>query len=272
MQAQVFFPSLDLQPYVYAYIIIKVNVGDSVETSYIIPHGCPQLIIFCENPSKYFLNLFDQPALYQSFIGGQINHPIFFEYSKYSEAVIVMFKPVGFFHLSQIPQSEFTNQICDLNFVLKQKKFLVEQIITSANDIDKIFKTESLLRTFIKSDGEYTTIDKAIEIIVRNKGNCHFKKDIIEKYNIAPRTFERRFQKLVGLNPKEYAKIVRFNNIFNLIKAKPNLDWQDITILCGYFDQAHLIRDFKRFTEISPSSFYSKKLEIGRLLLGYTAN
>ena len=271
MYHKVYLPSADLQPFIYSYIIIKIDIGNSVETSYIIPHGCPQLIFFCSNPSKYMLDIHDEGMHFrcQSFVGGQINRPIFFEYSGYSKAVAVMFKPSGIYHLLNIPQHEFTNQICDLNLLLGRKRNFIDHIISAPSDTMKIQKTEALLRTYLKNNYQKTKIDMAVDMIIKNKGNINMKKIKSELY-FAHRTFERRFQKIIGLTPKEYAKIVRFNHIFKLIRSNPDFDWQDITLLCGYYDQSHLIRDFKRFTDIHPTSYMNKKHEISKVLLGYT--
>ena len=268
MHYKIYFPSQDLHPFIVAYFIMGDGADNTIQTSYLIPNGCPQILFYCKNPVKYYLKA-TVPVSYQYIIGGQLSKPVFFRHSGYSEAIVIMFRPAGIYHLFKIPQSELRDKLEDLNLLLDRKKNDIERIVTSATDDVKIQQTEKFLRGLIKDGSVYSDVDSAINIIDQSFGNCNIK-DILSTLNAAARTFERNFFKIVGLNPKEYAKIIRFNRIFELVKKNPQLDWQDIILLCGYYDQAHLIRDFRRFANISPKHFYDKKYEIGKLLLDYS--
>ena len=59
------------------------------------------------------------------------------------------------------------------------------------------------------------------------------------------------FQREVGLNPKLYARIVRFQHVLRTQHGT----WSEIAQDCGYFDQPHLIRDFEEFTGQTPSGY-----------------
>jgi transcriptional regulator GlxA family with amidase domain len=72
---------------------------------------------------------------------------------------------------------------------------------------------------------------------------------------ITERQLERLFKKYIGLSPKFYSRIIRFNHIFQLVKEK-RISWLEITHLSGYFDQSHFIRDFKAFTGEEPSQYF----------------
>ena len=80
-------------------------------------------------------------------------------------------------------------------------------------------------------------------------------EEIQKQFFITERQVQRLFQKYIGLSPKFYCRIIRFNYIFQLLKEKP-LSWLDVTHLSGYFDQSHFIRDFKAFTGEEPSNYF----------------
>ena len=63
----------------------------------------------------------------------------------------------------------------------------------------------------------------------------------------------RRFREQVGLTPKAYANILRFNHALDLAR-RPQASWAEIAHDCGYYDQAHLVRDFQRYAGRAPSS------------------
>jgi transcriptional regulator GlxA family with amidase domain len=73
--------------------------------------------------------------------------------------------------------------------------------------------------------------------------------------NMCTRNFERHFLDEVGMSPKRFSCVVRFNHAFQLKLRYPQKDWTSIAPECGYFDQTHLIKDFKRYSGNCPSAF-----------------
>ena len=68
------------------------------------------------------------------------------------------------------------------------------------------------------------------------------------------RSFIRGFAAEVGLTPKLFLRIRRFNRAFALARAAPGMDGAELALACGYFDQSHLIRDFKQFAGLTPAA------------------
>jgi AraC-like DNA-binding protein len=69
---------------------------------------------------------------------------------------------------------------------------------------------------------------------------------------VSARTLERRFKRAVGLAPKLYARIQRFQRVFHELESGGN--WVETAIACGYYDQAHLVRDMREFSGETPSA------------------
>jgi AraC-like DNA-binding protein len=69
---------------------------------------------------------------------------------------------------------------------------------------------------------------------------------------VSSRQLERRFLQEVGVGPKLLARIVRFQQVFRVVNQS-NPAWVEIAIECGYYDQAHLIRDFNQFAQQTPA-------------------
>ena len=74
--------------------------------------------------------------------------------------------------------------------------------------------------------------------------------------NMSFRTFERRFLDEVGMPPKLYARITRFNNALENKMLHPYKRWTDITYENGYFDQAHLIKEVIMFSSKTPEELF----------------
>ncbi|MDD3458734.1 MAG: AraC family transcriptional regulator [Weeksellaceae bacterium] len=72
----------------------------------------------------------------------------------------------------------------------------------------------------------------------------------------------------IGMPPKLFCKVIRFNHAFLLKRMNPETSWQEIVYQCGYYDQSHYIAEFKYFTGFSPSVYYDKDVTISALYTG----
>ncbi len=68
------------------------------------------------------------------------------------------------------------------------------------------------------------------------------------------RSFERHFNEQVGMSPKQLCCVTRFNHALDLKLKTPAIDWTTIAYKSGYFDQMHLIKDFKRHCGDAPAT------------------
>ena len=73
------------------------------------------------------------------------------------------------------------------------------------------------------------------------------------------RQFERRFGDQVGIGPALLANVLRFNRVFDAIERDSSRPWTDAAAAAGYFDQSHLIRDFRRFVGCTPTQFAASR-------------
>ena len=113
-----------------------------------------------------------------------------------------------------------------------------------------------LLTYLIKQkSGNYKNCFTVISnLILKNAGSInidHFAYDA----NMSERNFERLFAEQVGISPKLFCCITRFNHALDLKLKNLKSNWASIAYECGYFDQAHLVKDFKRFAGNVPSIF-----------------
>jgi AraC-like DNA-binding protein len=76
-----------------------------------------------------------------------------------------------------------------------------------------------------------------------------------ERLGTSAKRFIRRFEDVVGLTPKRYARIRRFRRVIASIELGRRIDWAKVAVLAGYYDQAHLIHDFREFSGMSPTAY-----------------
>jgi len=81
------------------------------------------------------------------------------------------------------------------------------------------------------------------------------------------RQLERRFLDAVGVSPALFANILRFRRVFDAIERDSARPWTDAAAAAGYFDQSHLIRDFRRFVGCTPTEFAASQPGLARALV-----
>jgi AraC-like DNA-binding protein len=75
----------------------------------------------------------------------------------------------------------------------------------------------------------------------------------------------RRFREEIGLPPKTLVRVLRFNQSVEALGRDPNPDWAQIALDCGYYDQSHLIRDYREFAGATPTEFITLRSPEGDL-------
>jgi AraC-like DNA-binding protein len=72
---------------------------------------------------------------------------------------------------------------------------------------------------------------------------------------LSPRRFAELFRREVGLTPKTYCRVRRFQEVLHLVERSSSVDWTGLALACGYYDQAHFNRDFRAFSGITPTAY-----------------
>lgn len=78
---------------------------------------------------------------------------------------------------------------------------------------------------------------------------------VLQEAGCSPEQFIRRFKRTVGLTPKRFASVTRFGALLPLIAHSGPQDWSGVAVGAGYFDQSHLIREFRQLTGLRPGAY-----------------
>ena len=78
---------------------------------------------------------------------------------------------------------------------------------------------------------------------------------LTERIGLSSRRFIEVFSAEVGLTPKLFCRVHRFQQVLAMIERDEHIDWTDVALACGYYDQAHFIHDFRAFSGINPTAY-----------------
>ncbi|MGS2761907.1 DUF6597 domain-containing transcriptional factor [Sinomicrobium sp. M5D2P9] len=177
----------------------------------------------------------------------------------------VRFKPGGAFPFLGIPAHLFANKNYPLDILLgKEYLFLEEQIFEAPNDTDRIkilenFLLNKLSRTDFVSD--YRFVKSCINSLFHTENPLKIN-DLGKLHRTNYKTIERKFKKILGLNPSELLKIKRINNVVWYMHNAENIPLTEAAYACGYYDQSHFIREFKQVTDLTPREFRKKQFAL----------
>jgi AraC-like DNA-binding protein len=179
--------------------------------------------------------------------------------SKEFKFVSINFRQNGFYSIFKIPGSETYNGFFDGSVIIGEEiGKLRERLSESATNTERISHIENYLKE--KHTGNLSKNYKLsggkeiASFISLKKGNIRIK-ELMSEFKASERTIERNFKAATGFPVKEYCKILRFNNLIEQITYNKNIDWADMVSLCGYYDQSHLINEFRTATGISPAVY-----------------
>jgi len=168
----------------------------------------------------------------------------------------VLFKSGGLSGLLGASASELHNQIIPLNDVWGfQADSLYDQLLNISCIAERFRILEAVLLNHLDDQYErhYAT-NMALDILESNtslKPIAYLEKEVA----LSPTRFIQVFREDMGVTPKVYSRLYRFQRTLDIIANNPNLSWADIAFTCGYYDQSHMINEFQKFSGITPSAY-----------------
>ncbi|MBT2561205.1 AraC family transcriptional regulator [Pedobacter sp. ISL-68] len=156
----------------------------------------------------------------------------------------VCFKPANFTNFYEnTSQDILTNDTVEFE---KSNSFKIDKILRNPNDYLNQFFSDRIKR-------KNHQLQAIINDIQSASGQINVY-DLSKRHFITVRQLERSFKKYIGLSPKHYCNIIRFQNALRIIRNScENRSLLDIAVECGYYDHSHLTNDIKKNTGMAPS-------------------
>ena len=169
----------------------------------------------------------------------------------------VVFSPGGLYRLTGIPSHQLKNCSIDAETIFEKGiKDVNDKLNDAANFNEMVVVVESfLLKQINRGVKEFHRLDRVSNLILKTDKVLNIEW-LAKESCLSLRQYERKFIERMGVSPKYFSKIVRFENAFRMKNKDQNLDWLSIAMRCGYYDYQHLTKDYKAFTNQSPTDFH----------------
>jgi AraC-like DNA-binding protein len=170
----------------------------------------------------------------------------------------IHFQASGFHRLFRVPMADLADRAYDAQSVIGPIVLEIEQRLAGASSFqERVRIAMDFLLRHLRERSSADAVSVIANRFLLERGALRVD-DAAASAGLSARQFERRFTHQVGLPPKRYARIVRFNAALKAKITAPRRLWTDIAHDYGYYDQMHMVRDFETFTGESPATFVGR--------------
>ena len=244
---QEFLPCVRLRPSICCYSSATSTIPISTPLVHrIIPDGSVNIIFNLSHPSDQY-----------GFVTRPITEAQFVPLAKQVQLIGIRFSPGGASHFLGDHTQTLNKQSIPLSAIFgdTDTRILSERLICANSPRQRVATLEEFIIGHVKENSELdSTVNNALHIIYARKGNIK-ASELAGQLQISHRQLSRKFNMWVGIGPKAFCKIIRFQNILKVLPGASAKDFLSIALDSGYYDQSHFIREFHSLYGLSPSRF-----------------
>ena len=217
-----FAPTAALRPWVECFWTSRDD-ADSGERR-VLPDGCADLVFDLKDGEAQAVGTMTRPLVVPVRAGG--------------EFLGVRFRPGRAAAFLRLPLAEITDARVPLRDLWRE-----EWLPPTVESL------EQMLLQRLDPDHD-PRVDAAIDRIMRGAGRID---EIADEIGISRQHLARKFLHHVGVSPKTFARVMRFRRMLHSVG--PDTDWADLAAAHGYYDQSHLIAEFRELAGQTPNAF-----------------
>lgn len=231
----------------------------------LLPDGGIDLIIDLTSVPKYIYDnesLTEIQSCKRAWISGMRTEYISIQArAAESEMLVIRFRPGMAWSFLHMPVLEIKDKVVDAELVFGNELLSFrEQLLEQAEPVQKFTIAEQYLLQRIKNHFEiHPAIRYCISQIGSNPSQASIR-EITNKTGYSSKHLISLFGKYAGINPNQYVSVLKFQQAVQLLEKNPGqINWTALALDCGYYDQAHFINEFKRFSGFNPSAYMESR-------------
>jgi AraC-like DNA-binding protein len=225
---------------------------------YAPPHRAERLL---PTPTTELVFSIDANGRASSGVTGARSESLVLDTSSPFSVIAVHFRPGGGFPFFGVPSGELRNQGVALDDLWGSDAGSCRDRLFEEAPADKRFKAlaEMLITKARGGFERHPAVRYALDVFDRSSGTRPVS-EVVQRISLSPRRFGELFREEVGLSPKAFCRVRRFNEVLTRIESLTDVDWADVAASCGYFDQAHFNHDFRAFAGLTPSDYLRTRM------------
>jgi len=247
----IIYPSSLLRPYVKHYWHLK-TVGDSASMARTVPTGMMSLIFHRGNR---LLSVNENRFHPRAFLGGQESTFADLQYKGQIDMITVVFRPAGVRAFFSLPLNKAAGlRLSSEEMEDKQLLQLENALIGTEEEDLSILLIEKFLMTRLThlATHNLNRINTTLRLI--ESGETDISR-LADAACLSTKQYSRIFLEHTGVNPKEFSRTIRFQRALHLLEKHPHISFTALAFECGYYDQSHMIKEFKSYSGYTPGEY-----------------
>jgi AraC-like DNA-binding protein len=217
----------------------------------IIPDGRVELIFHYGGPFWRHSAAGDPVQQPVSLLVGQMTEPVRLAPDGRAGVAAIRLRSAAARTLLRFPLHEVSGRFLDLELIFPSVRGLCERLAEAGGDQERIHALERWLASQAPAAAR-PRLESAVGAVLRTNG-CAAIDTLAAQAGTSTRQLEREFQDGVGLSPKTFSRIIRLQAA--LRRVRQGLSLSDVALASGFYDQAHMARDFRELADMSPGAW-----------------
>jgi len=229
----------------------------------VLPIGCVQVIL---NLARDFLldcpeNEPDRQVAASLVVGARTEYELI-DRSDLADLIGIIFRPGGFACFCDDPVDAFSHRNTSLEDVWRsQARALRDRLRELTNpEARLVFLEHFLMTSYADRVGTNPVIDFALRRFAEPASVIRIEQ-VAKEAGWSTRHFSQIFREHVGVSPKAWCRVQRFQSALRRLRSGAEVAWADLALECGYYDQAHFSNEFRAFSGINPSTYSAQQTQ-----------
>jgi AraC-like DNA-binding protein len=229
----------------------------------VLPSGCVQIIL---NLARDFLldcseNGPDRHVAPSLIAGARVEYELI-DRSDLADLIGIIFRPGGFACFCDDPVDAFSHRNTSLEDIWnRQARALRDRLGELASPEARLECLEHFLTSsYADRVGTNPVIDFALRRFAQAR-NVTRVEQVARETGWSTRHFSQIFREHVGVSPKAWCRIQRFQSALRQLHSGSEVEWADLALDCGYYDQAHFSNEFRAFSGVNPSTYSAQRTQ-----------
>ncbi len=256
-------PRADLAPFVEAVWGVRGPAEDVTEA--VLPNGAIELMINF-GPVQHVVGHGDRELLQshrRAWLAGIQDRRLVHLSKTGVDHLSVRFRPGGAHAFFDLPMGEVANSVVELDQLIgTEADALRDRLGSASSDARRVDLMQDWLLARRHVHRGFPKVIDALELLGDPERPTSVAA-ICERVGLSNKHLVDQFRRLVGLPPKVMGRVLRFQRVIDACRGRDEVDWLDMVHGFGYADQSHLIREFRRLGNVTPSSFLASRSEDG---------
>jgi AraC-like DNA-binding protein len=195
-------------------------------------------------------------------VSGTHSRPFVIDPRKLGSIIGVRFRPGGAFPFLGLPASELADTHVDLEALWGRSAIELRERLCEAKAPAERFDLleKALVAHLFRPLERHYAVRFALDAFDRADSGLAIR-DVARDAGLSQRRFIQLFAREVGMSPKLFARVQRFRQALEALRQTAVPNWPQLAVDCGYYDQSHLIRDFRFFSHLSPTEYVRQRSE-----------